>query len=248
VLRFLETNEIQPLGDEVQEIDVRVLASTNRDLSAAIAQKQFRSDLFYRLKVVSIGVDPLRERKEDIPVLLTHYQVQMEKKLGHSLNFDDDVVETLSTYEWPGNVRELAHLVEDLAYRAGDKGRIRLEYLPSYVFAKTPATSKAVDENLIDRANRMLATDLWERLLSGESFWVIVHDRYMDREISRPIMRELIHIGLTSTTGNYRALMQTWGMDASEPNYKRFLNFLRKHRCRLDFAEYRKPKKSQPND
>ena len=114
LLRVLEDRRIQPLGSERPvAVDVRVIAATNRDLAAAVQEKSFRSDLFYRLNVVSLLVPPLRERREDIPELARGYLAHFaEKQHSEAAEFSKAALGVLTRYAWPGNVRELINAVE----------------------------------------------------------------------------------------------------------------------------------------
>jgi DNA-binding NtrC family response regulator len=114
LLRFLETHEIHGLGEpQPVKVDVRVVAATNADLEALVAEGRFREDLFYRLNVVRLRLPPLRERREEIPPLIDHYlrKSAEEQKKGH-LTLDDETLEFLVLYSWPGNVR---HLVNEIS-------------------------------------------------------------------------------------------------------------------------------------
>jgi DNA-binding NtrC family response regulator len=114
LLRVLQQKELRPLGGEsLIDIDVRVLAATHRDLEKAISENQFREDLYYRLNVISIHVPPLRERKEDIPLLvqtfIRRYCLEMNKE---ELKIAPSALRVLNEYHWPGNVRELENVIE----------------------------------------------------------------------------------------------------------------------------------------
>ncbi len=109
LLRFLETSRFRHLGGEQElQIDVRVMAATNRDLLKDVKDGRFREDLYYRLNVVKLRLPPLRERKEDIPALAQHFL----KKLGSKKRLSRGAVEELIRHDWPGNVRELANIIE----------------------------------------------------------------------------------------------------------------------------------------
>ncbi|WP_084055843.1 sigma-54-dependent transcriptional regulator [Desulfacinum hydrothermale] len=116
-LRLLEEGVVHRLGStRPLEVDVRVLAATNKDLEALCRQGQFREDLYYRLNVVSITLPPLRERKEDVPVLAVHFLEEFKEKYRRpELVFDPGVLEDLKAYSWPGNIRELRNAVERAA-------------------------------------------------------------------------------------------------------------------------------------
>jgi len=116
VLRVLEQGVLTRIGgSEAVEVDVRVLSATNKNLEQEIEDGRFREDLFYRLNVVPISVPPLRERQEDIPMLVTHFSEGMAAREGSAARvFSDAAMERLKTLTWPGNVRELRNTVERL--------------------------------------------------------------------------------------------------------------------------------------
>jgi len=117
VLRVLEQKELERVGGrETFKVDVRVIAATNQDLSQAMKEKRFRDDLYFRLNVFPIKLPPLRERKEDIPLLVDHFIEEANLKLGTSINgVSKDAMELLLGYEWPGNIRELKNVMERAA-------------------------------------------------------------------------------------------------------------------------------------
>jgi len=110
----LESGEIEPLGaDNAETVDVRVIAATNRDLEKEVAEGRFRNDLFYRLNVVPIEVPPLRERRDDIPLLVEHFRQLLAQNTGlGGKEFTADAVGVLAGLEYRGNVRELKNLLE----------------------------------------------------------------------------------------------------------------------------------------
>ncbi len=115
LLRFLEDNEVVRVGSTTaRRIDVRIIAATNRDLEQMVAQRLFRQDLYFRLKVVPLRLPPLRERGEDIPPLVHHFLNHFNDKYSTNKKLSPAVVDALCRYSFPGNVRELANLVERL--------------------------------------------------------------------------------------------------------------------------------------
>jgi len=119
LLRVLETGVIERLGGERPlTVEVRVIAATNKDLSKAAQQGQFREDLLFRLNVLPVHIPPLRERPEDVSPLVQHFAARQAGRLGRPVRFDTGAVQLLAAYGWPGNVRELANLVERLAILA----------------------------------------------------------------------------------------------------------------------------------
>jgi DNA-binding NtrC family response regulator len=113
LLRALQEKEIRPVGSTHRiPINVRVLAATNRDLGAMVEKGSFRKDLYYRLNVVNLRIPPLRDRKQDIPMLASHFLDRMSRENSVTYTFSDEALRTMMDYEWPGNVRELENSIE----------------------------------------------------------------------------------------------------------------------------------------
>ncbi|MGC1968643.1 MAG: sigma 54-interacting transcriptional regulator [Candidatus Acidiferrales bacterium] len=114
LLRVLQEREFERLGStRTRRVDVRVVAATHRDLEGMILEKEFRSDLYYRLNVVPIFLPPLRKRPEDIPLLVQHFVQRVARKAGKTINMiSSDTMESLQRYPWPGNIRELENVIE----------------------------------------------------------------------------------------------------------------------------------------
>ena len=124
LLRFLQEREIRPVGaPRSKQIDVRVLAATNRDLHKLVQEGKFREDLWYRLAVIRIKLPPLRERHGDVPLLAQHFVERSNSRFGTSAKLTESGLKTLSEYTWPGNVRQMQHLIERLCILASS-GRI----------------------------------------------------------------------------------------------------------------------------
>ena len=113
LLRALQEKEVRPVGGtKPVAIDVRVLAATNRDLELAVAQGAFRKDLYFRLNVLSLRIPSLRQRKQDIPLLVGHFLERLSRSTGLQRNVSDDALKLMLSYDWPGNVRELENCIE----------------------------------------------------------------------------------------------------------------------------------------
>jgi DNA-binding NtrC family response regulator len=146
LLRFIEDKEIWAVGrTKSVPIDCRIVASTNRDLRREMEAGRFRDDLFYRLKVVHLTVPPLRERRDDIPLLVEHFVHRLNAKLGTRIRaVEGKALRALTEHDWPGNVRELLHVVESAMIASGDKDAITLDELPFDVAAPvSPRSLKA---------------------------------------------------------------------------------------------------------
>lgn len=137
LLRVLQTRQFEPVGSShTIEVDVRIIAATNRDLEEAVKNREFREDLYYRLNVIPLRIPSLRERKSDIALLVDHFLKQFNQATGHSVApFSEQIMEALIAYDWPGNVRELENLMERLIILKG-QGAVDLADLPHRVFRK----------------------------------------------------------------------------------------------------------------
>lgn len=132
LLRALQEREVIPVGStEVRHIDVRIMAATNSDLNEEIRRGSFRSDLYYRLNVIALHLPPLRERRDDIPMLARRFLDVLAEREGEKI-LGDEVLEALCAYDWPGNVRELENALERAAVVASDP-EISVEHLPEDV-------------------------------------------------------------------------------------------------------------------
>jgi len=129
LLRVLQERSVRPVGGTNEiPIDVRVIAATNRDLDKQVAENTFREDLYYRLSVIPVNVPPLRDRREDIPLLVNHFLKKYAPAAGRSiLRVNKHSLEALCGYEWPGNVRQLENTIERaVALETGDELRVEL--------------------------------------------------------------------------------------------------------------------------
>jgi transcriptional regulator with PAS, ATPase and Fis domain len=137
MLRVLQEGTFTPVGGTAhKKCNVRILAATNRDLKRMVKEGSFREDLFYRLNVIALVVPPLRERKEDIPILVDHFLTKLAKEMGGGKKIvGKATLERLMNHEWPGNVRELENEIERLCVLAGDEKEIVPESLSQHIQA-----------------------------------------------------------------------------------------------------------------
>jgi len=144
LLRVLQEMQVRPVGStKAFPVDVRVIAATNRNLEQAMKAGIFRQDLFYRLNVIRITLAPLRDRREDMPVLVNHFIRRFNKRFRRDVRgITPDALTTLATYDFPGNVRELENLIER-AYAMGTREHITLADLPS--LSARPTLTPAID-------------------------------------------------------------------------------------------------------
>src|SRR5262245_46937417 len=251
LLRFAETGEVQTIGVDgvTGRSDVRLITATNRNLRERIEAGVFREDLYFRLNIIQIHVPPLRERAEDVLLLLQHYlRRAAETHRLHCPELTPDAEQLLIAYAWPGNVRELKILTERLVVREWDRA-VTAEDLPIEIRGRreTATTvsvpnvafvqeSNAPSPRRIDRGSGT-ADRLWERLIAGESFWTVVHQPFKAHELTRDDLAALIHRGLEHTRGSYRALLGVFGLPSTD--YKRFHAFLYQQNCNLPVGPYR---------
>jgi two-component system, NtrC family, nitrogen regulation response regulator NtrX len=136
VLRTLDEQRFTPVGgEEPVTVDARVIAATNKDLEEEISKGNFREDLFYRLNVIPFSVPPLRERKEDIPLLARHFLKDFAATYGRRpREITDDAIDTLMRYSWPGNVRELRNVIERIVIMNPAVNRLDRKHLPPLVY------------------------------------------------------------------------------------------------------------------
>ncbi|HUL58864.1 MAG TPA: sigma-54 dependent transcriptional regulator [Anaeromyxobacteraceae bacterium] len=188
LLRALQESEFERVGGiKTLSVDVRLIAATNRDLKALIAEGRFREDLFYRLAVVPIALPPLRDRKEDIPLLVHHFIEKYDRRLGKRVEgIEDEALQVLMGYAWPGNIRELENLMERSVLFA-DGPRIEAASLPDSLREKGGAAPLPIAA--VGPLGAIAAP-------SGASMKEIV------RQAQAELERELIGRALADTGGN----------------------------------------------
>ena len=145
LLRVLQEQEFERLGsNRTQRVDVRVVAATNRDLPKLVAERAFRSDLYYRLNVFPIHIPALRERPEDVPLLVRYFVQKFSRRLNKTVDYvPADVMEALAGYSWPGNIRELENFIERAVLLSpGKELRVTISELKS-----VPAATGAGDDS-----------------------------------------------------------------------------------------------------
>jgi two-component system response regulator AtoC len=149
LLRVLQEGEVTAVGDtRPRKVDVRVLSATNRDLKSAVQTRAFREDLYYRLAAFPIRLPPLRERREDIPLLAARFlEAAAERHHKRISGFDPEVLELLTLSNWPGNVRELQNEVERAVALAHDGDSIKVGHLSPAVRALTPQTPATSEDS-----------------------------------------------------------------------------------------------------
>jgi transcriptional regulator with GAF, ATPase, and Fis domain len=226
LLRVLQEREVRKVGDTREtRIDVRLIAATNQNLEILVADGRFRSDLLFRLKVLHIQIPPLRSRSGDIALLAEAFLEKLNRLNGSKKRFADEALQELASYELKGNVRELQNLVE------------RMFYAATHNVIRSTEPQRTVTKN-----SDQLETWLSELVSGKTTFWSAVRDKYKSRAIPRDQVLELVDRGLRATKGSYKALAVMFNIKPSE--YRRFMDFLRRNNCLLDFRPYRTSRNS----
>ena len=249
LLRFVENGEIQRVGSDRIDgrVDVRIIAATNRNLTKRIAEGEFREDLYYRLNVIRLAIPPLRERGDDVTILLRHYLA--ESATTHQVELPrltPAAEKILTAHRWPGNVRELKNVVERLVIRHSGRDIVPEdlppEILDAVTFAGEPSPQAPPTAQAETKSRAELLWDLM--VVGGESFWTVVYPAFIDRELTKTDLRQIVKAGLQRTQGNYRKLVELFHMAPGD--YKRFLAFLYQHDCHLPFHGFREPRGNEP--
>ncbi|MBI1314307.1 response regulator [bacterium] len=176
LLRVLEDGHMRRVGaTREQRVDVRIIAATNRNLADDVAARRFREDLFFRINVLSIDLPPLRNRRDDIPLLANHFL----RKIGRGWSLNQAALAALGNYSWPGNVRELANVIERASILA-DETRITLAELPHQISHPSSDTAASVaieaTDNLEERerlhVQRVLDRENWNRSRTAEALGI----------------------------------------------------------------------------
>ena len=190
LLRVLQERKVDPVGSTRSiDVDVRVIAATNKDLAEEVKAGRFREDLFYRLQVVPVTLPPLREREGDVELLARHFLEKHATDLNRpELSFSCDSIRLLSSYHWPGNIRELENLVERVAILS-DRDEIQVEQLPEY----------------LNQVGRLPVSPLFDMTLPqlGVDFNALVDD----------YENKLITTALSQTGGNKKAAARLLGLN-----------------------------------
>ncbi|WP_086466488.1 nitrogen assimilation response regulator NtrX [Oceanibaculum nanhaiense] len=167
IVRVLQDQTFERLGGRRRvEVDVRVIASTNRDLEQEMQEGRFRQDLYYRLNVVPLRVPSLRDRRDDVPTLIAYFLARAAEQAGLPVRqISEDVIAALQVYEWPGNVRQLRNLAEWMLIMAPGDARepIRIENLPPEISATAPAVTRLDKGSEIMNLALREARELFER-------------------------------------------------------------------------------------
>jgi DNA-binding NtrC family response regulator len=213
LLRALAVGEFKRVGsNSPRNMDIRLIAATNRSLNQLMEREQFRNDLFFRLRQFTLEVPPLREREDDWRLLIDARLAKAAQRSGVIKTMSADALRLLEQYSWPGNCRELNSVV-----------------VMGYAMSDGISIGPADFDELLHRAPLAAVNDcqqLFDSLIQGQTnFWDAVHEPFMARDLNRGQVRALIEQGLRMTNGCYKNLLLEFGLDKS--HYQRFMDFLR---------------------
>jgi transcriptional regulator with GAF, ATPase, and Fis domain len=221
LLRLLSEGEIVPVGEtHPRRVNVRVVVATNRNLKEMVEQGRFRDDLYYRLRYLQLQIPPVRDRGDDWELLMTHYLDRLSGPNRPRKHFSQEAMALLRGHHWPGNVREIRGLV-DTGFHLSEGQLI-----------EPGDFAESLEER--SRARQLTAVPLsgadgpYRRLIDREgNFWDLVHQPYLERDLNRLEVREIIAQGLTRSGGSYKKLLDDFGLDQAD--YLKFMDFLRHH-------------------
>jgi transcriptional regulator with PAS, ATPase and Fis domain len=177
LLRVLQEKKFERVGGtKTIHVDVRIIAATNKNLTAAINKGKFREDLYYRLNVIPMKVPPLKQRKSDIPLLIDHFLKKFQKGAEKKITgFSPEVMDAMLKYDWPGNVRELENVIKRLTILCDDEV-VTVDDLPEHIPHKGRAV-RVVEEDFLEKGETLhdAVEDYEKRLILGaleRSDWV----------------------------------------------------------------------------
>lgn len=220
LLRALAEGEFQPIGARHSlRVNVRVIAATNRPLERLIVAREFRDDLYFRLRYFPLEIPPLRRRGADWLLLKDYFLQNLANEYHMQKDFSDASLALLNNYDWQGNVRELKSIVT-VGYSLSEGDLIEPEDFSAELRSEWGG-------GVAD------ATGVYRQMAEhGESFWEVVYEPFMDRDLNRSQVRSIVRKGLVQSHGSYKKLMKIFRVDEKE--YHRFMDFLRHHRLKSE--------------
>jgi len=223
LLLFMDRGIFNRLGgNEDLRANVRIIAATNKDLRQELKKGKFRQDLYFRLCVVEIYIPPLRERKEDIPILAEEILKKGSHRIGNEKVLSSEALDKLLAHHWLGNVRELENVLRR-AMVSGDDHKIITEAIEFYNIAHHPSSKPT------DAASSVVFQKYKEIVEGKKSFWEVVHKPFLRRELKREEVVEIIQMGLKEAK-TYKKLMKLFNAGKTYKDYKNFMKIIRHHR------------------
>ena len=218
LLRFIENRTYKPLGEILEyKTNVRIIAASNLDLPEEIKKGRFRDDLYFRLNALSINIPPLKERKEDIKILVDEYRNYLRGKAISPAGW-----QILYNYDWPGNIRELITVLK----------RIGIDYPSKSIGIELAqiinATGFAGDSKITENSSHNLISMIWQKLDQGHGFWDVVWTPFITtREFNRQEVHCIIKEAYQRSGGNFKEAIKI--LRIKPQDYKKFISYLHKY-------------------
>ncbi|MBN2337524.1 MAG: sigma-54-dependent Fis family transcriptional regulator, partial [Acidobacteria bacterium] len=229
-LRVIQEREVRRIGEmHNRKLDIRIITASNRNLMAEVRAGRFREDLYYRIKIVQIYLPPLRERREDIPLLIDWFLEMCAKQKGFRRHIRPKAMDLLLRYSYPGNVRELGGMIQGIYYSGNDPA-IDVGDLPPEVLCGR-FSGAVIDA---DPAGR-----IYRAILEGQGdFDELVKVPFLLHQVSAALVGDIIGKALEETNGNYRMALRLLGVP--DRRYTATLQFLKRNGCYLPYRPFRK--------
>jgi transcriptional regulator with GAF, ATPase, and Fis domain len=228
ILRGVGEGEILPLGESRHRVvDIRFVAASARDLKTLVEAGRFRDDLYYRLQLLRLNIPPLRHRRSDVALLASYYLRCLNHRSSAAKSLEHSAFSVLAAYDWPGNIRELLATLETAFYTAAATSISADDVLTGLATQRimgAPAISKSPPWSE-DTPARPLDSPTDEH-----DFWHSIYLPYMNRDLNRGQVREIVTRGLSSANGSYRRFLANLGVTKTE--YLKAMDFLRHHRLK----------------
>lgn len=218
LLAIIEDKELRRLGEKkTRKIDVRFIFSTNKDLYKLVTKGNFRQDLYFRINLLTFSIQPLRERKEDIPLLTQSILNKENIKKNKNKRITQEALHKLQLYDYPGNIRELKNIIKR-----------------AFIFSNdNDINPRDIELEIVNKKNNLNSTEELFRKIKYEkkSFWEVIHKPFLRRELNRKEVKEIIAIGLEQTKGSYKNLLPLFNIN--QKDYKKFMDIIRIHKLRM---------------
>jgi len=227
LLRLFSEGEILPVGaSRSHRVNVRTVMATNRNLKEMVDAGTFRADLYYRLRQLNLRIPPVRERGNDWRLIVEHYVDEVAAVAGaEQKQFSPQALEVLGQHDWPGNVRELRAVAES-SFHLSDG----LVIGPESFGESLESVARLREMSSVPLLGAQPET-LLGRLLAGDgTFWELVHEPFLERDLNRDQVRDIVAGGLSRSGGSYKRLLALFGI--AQEDYLKFMDFLRHHRLK----------------
>jgi DNA-binding NtrC family response regulator len=237
-LRVIQEREVRRIGEmHTRKLDIRIITASNRILLDEVRAGRFREDLFYRIKIVQIQLPPLRERREDIPLLIDWYLEICAKQKGFCRHVGSKAMDLLLRYSYPGNVRELGGMIQGIYYNGNDPVIDVGELPPEVICGRF--SGPLADPDPAER--------IYRAILEGQGdFEELVKVPFLLHQMGAALVSDIIGKALGETNGNYRMALRL--LRVPDRRYTSTLQFLKRNGCYLPYGPFRKKGGSGDDD